>query len=361
MAVDQPALAAIPDGPVSVTFGDEGQILREPSKASPEDMAALAHQSYVAGKLDDAERYARIAANAGVPEAMRLLGAILTLGSDTKGQAEGVAFFQSAARKGDAKSLLALGYLSEQGVGGLKPETAEEYFARARSAGDDEALLAHGELLLTGEGRVVADPARARLLLTQSANAGNVEAMRLLALAHRDGLGGLQDLTQAERWLKLAADQGDGEAAFELGVWYSDVELTAYRPADAVRYFEKAVEKGVARAAALRGVLAKAGHDGEPGSPERAVSWWQRGASQGDGLSQFYLAISLAKGEGIARDYGEAFRLLLKSEAGGPLDTPTETAQRDGLIRAFSTDFGEEKTADFRREALEASGLRLRR
>ena len=70
----------------------------------------------------------------------------------------------------------------------------------------------------------------------------------------RRGEGVPQDPAEAVRWCRLAAEQGDAVAQFNLGELYALGEGVPQDPAEAVRWFRLAAEQGYAVQYAL-GVL----------------------------------------------------------------------------------------------------------
>lgn len=57
---------------------------------------------------------------------------------------------------------------------------------------------------------------KARLLLQKAAEAGNAEAMYNLGVLYQTGRGGTWDPTEARRWLQEAAEAGNAEAKEKL-------------------------------------------------------------------------------------------------------------------------------------------------
>src|SRR5581483_5732268 len=73
-----------------------------------------------------------------------------------------------------------------------------------------------------------------------AADAGQAEAQFDLGVLYAQGLGVRRDLTEATKWYKKAANQGNAEAEFALGQMYSRGWGVPRDEADAVRWFEMA-------------------------------------------------------------------------------------------------------------------------
>ena len=70
-----------------------------------------------------------------------------------------------------------------------------------------------------------------------------------------NGEGVPEDAAEAVRWFRLAAEQGDATAQFNLGVMYDNGEGVPKDAAEAVRWFRLAAEQGYAAAQLNLGVM----------------------------------------------------------------------------------------------------------
>ncbi|OPZ57981.1 MAG: putative beta-lactamase HcpC precursor [Deltaproteobacteria bacterium ADurb.Bin510] len=84
--------------------------------------------------------------------------------------------------------------------------------------------------------------------LMTAAQAGDTEAQYQLGIVYYHGEGAPRDLEQALNWFKLAAEQGDAEAQFNLGLMIGRGEGTAKNINQSVEWFKKAAEQGHAAA-----------------------------------------------------------------------------------------------------------------
>ena len=73
--------------------------------------------------------------------------------------------------------------------------------------------------------------------LEKKAKAGDAEAQYRLAAAYATGAGVAQDLSEAFRWVQLAADQGLATAQNNLGVMYLHGQGVEQSDEEAVRYY----------------------------------------------------------------------------------------------------------------------------
>lgn len=156
--------------------------------------------------------------------------------------------------------------------------------------------------ILAGPGRQ--DAALAHL--TSLAEDGTTAARRTLGIAllsrgEQDGKG--------VQWLRRAAEDGDADAAFQLGKLYS--AGAAGVPADAARafaWFSAAGKSGHAGAAYYLGIAWRDGYGVKTDHAE-AARWLRRAADSGIAAAQFLLANAYREGDGVPRDAAEAVHL----------------------------------------------------
>ena len=88
------------------------------------------------------------------------------------------------------------------------------------------------------------------------AQGGNTDAQCFFARLHWEGIGGPKDLTEAVKWLRMAAKQGDAYRQNNLGVMYAKGEGVPEDAAEAVKWFQRAADRGHVRANFCLGNLA---------------------------------------------------------------------------------------------------------
>jgi hypothetical protein len=128
----------------------------------------------------------------------------------------------------------------------------------------------------------------------------------------------LLEATSLEEFLrfKKAAEQGDAQAQFNLGVCYANGRGVAKDEKEAAKWFQKAAEQGQTKAQLYLGVYYTKGQ-GVAKDEKEAVKWIQKAAEQGHAEAQFYLGCCYAKGEGVARDQKEAVKWYRKAAEQG--------------------------------------------
>ncbi|CAH2602461.1 Non-specific serine/threonine protein kinase [Rhodovastum atsumiense] len=119
-------------------------------------------------------------------------------------------WFEKAAAREDPAGMYGLGYMHEEGRGGLaKNEVAAvDWYRRAVAAGEPGAMVTLGRRYRIGRG-VPKDYAQARTLYQQAADKGVPGAYIGLGLLYRDGQGVPCDLDMARHWFQKAADGGN--------------------------------------------------------------------------------------------------------------------------------------------------------
>ena len=100
--------------------------------------------------------------------------------------------------------------------------------------------------------------------------------------------------------LTKAANQGDADAQYNLGVAYHDGEGVPQDYAEAVRWWRKAAEQGNLMAQSNLGVAYEHG-EGVPQDRREALRWWKKAASRGHAEAQFDLGIFYSGNEGPKR------------------------------------------------------------
>jgi uncharacterized protein len=138
-----------------------------------------------------------------------------------------------------------------------------------------------------------------------AAEAGQAEAQFDLGVLYAQGLGVRRDLTAAADWYRKSAAQGNAEAEFALGQMYSRGWGIPRDEADAIRWFQMAnsVESDGPPTdwANIEGY-------GMPQDPRLAAYWYWQAADQGHPEAQLNLARLYASGNGVKRDQEQAAR-----------------------------------------------------
>ena len=94
------------------------------------------------------------------------------------------------------------------------------------------------------------------------------------------GEGVPRDDAEAARWYLKAAEQGDADAQFNLGVMHANGEGVPKNDAEAVRRYRKAAKQGLAKAQSSLGAAYALGK-GVPNDSVMAYMWFNLAGTQG--------------------------------------------------------------------------------
>ncbi|MCK9357724.1 MAG: hypothetical protein M0R22_11375 [Dehalococcoidia bacterium] len=145
----------------------------------------------------------------------------------------------------------------------------------------------------------------------RAADQGDAEAQFNLGVCYDTGQGVAMDRAKAMWWYRLAADQGHAAAQYNLGVCYDNGWLigqgVAVDHAEAVRWYHLAAAQGGAKAQYNLGVCFYKG-EGVAMDHAEAVHWFRLAAAQGYAAAQYNLGVCFYKGRGVAVDHAEADR-----------------------------------------------------
>ena len=177
------------------------------------------------------------------------------------------------------------------------------------------------------------DPAQAALDLRAAADAGNADAQFELGLACQLGLGVEQSAESAQHWYQLAFNQGHLAAHYNLGhlwFWYDARHFKGDDPANyiaedqwlpalnhatradtGITWYATRAEEGDAVAQWLMGLCTEHGTGGAQKDLVEALRWYRMGTQLGFGPAICNLADKYEKGIGVAPDLKEAMRLYL--------------------------------------------------
>jgi TPR repeat protein len=148
-----------------------------------------------------------------------------------------------------------------------------------------------------------------------AANKGEPEAEYDLGLLYAKGLGVQRDLQVAQQWYEAAATQGNAQAEFSLGQMYAQGWGIPANDASTLRWMEMANGSNGDNQEDL-GWLPIEGY-GTATDYTKAAYWYRLAADQGHAEAQFDLARLYSDGKGVPRDQTQAFKLLQMSSAQG--------------------------------------------
>jgi uncharacterized protein len=160
-------------------------------------------------------------------------------------------------------------------------------------------------------------------------DAASAQADAAAAAGVKAGIDAWQagDYTGAVRIWRPLADQGSGDAQFNLGQAY---RLGRGVPADlrtAQSWFEKAAQQGHAQAQANLGLILH-----QNGERQRAMPWIRKAAEAGDPRAQYVLGTELFNGDLLPKDWPRAYALMQLSAGQGMPFAVSNLQQMDKLI-----------------------------
>jgi hypothetical protein len=139
----------------------------------------------------------------------------------------------------------------------------------------------------------------------RAAEQGDVDAQYILGVMYAMGHGVAKNDAKAVEWYRKAAEQGLALAQNDLGFMYDMGQGVAKDYVKAVEWYSKAAEQGLAVAQYILGLMYAMGR-GVTKSDVKAVEWYRKAAEQGDADAQCDLGIGYAIGRGVAKSDAKA-------------------------------------------------------
>jgi TPR repeat protein len=148
-----------------------------------------------------------------------------------------------------------------------------------------------------------------------AAEAGQAEAQFDLGVLYAQGLGVQRDLTAAERWYRKSAEQGNAEAEFALGQMYSRGWGVPRDEADAMRWMQMANSPESDGPPTDWSLVEGYGMQQDQ---KQAAYWYELAAQKGHAEAQFNLGRLYATGKGgIPHDEEQALRWVRAAASQG--------------------------------------------
>jgi TPR repeat protein len=176
------------------------------------------------------------------------------------------------------------------------------------------------------------DYATALRELAPAAERGNAEAQYRLGIMYEFGRGVAMDKSKAMSLFRKSAAQGNSSAQVELGVIYATGDGIAQDDAKAVEWFRKAAVQGNATAQVDLGLMYAKG-TGVRRDDAQAIAWFRKAADQGLPLAQFKMGVAYENGEGVAKDEVLAYTSYAIAARDGNKEY---VSHRDELARQLS-------------------------
>lgn len=221
----------------------------------------------------------RRAADLGDAQAQYLVAQRYATGTGVvRDQSAAVSWYKLSAEQGHSEAQSALGVCYLAGVGGAPDfRRALEWLQKAAEQGDAKAQWNLGSVFASGRGGIKRDLPTAFILYKKAAAAGFVPAQATLGVL----FARVRDFEQAAFWLSKAAEQGDPEAQYNLGLAYIKGQGVAADLGAAFRWMVMAAEQGLAPAQARLGLMYVTG-DGVALDPVEAHKWLILASKAGD-------------------------------------------------------------------------------
>ncbi|KAG0254065.1 hypothetical protein BGZ95_006141, partial [Linnemannia exigua] len=161
------------------------------------------------------------------------------------------------------------------------------------------------------------DTASAFMTVLVKANLDDTESQVTLGDIYRGGIGVPQDLAAALMWYQKAADKGHARAQYYIGIMYDqgwgDLKKDSTK---AFEWFFKSSIQGLPEAQFQVGRAYTVGDGVEQDLP-KAMGWLHKAAEQGHAYSQFSLAAAYAEGQGVPKDVRKATAWAMKAAEQG--------------------------------------------
>lgn len=296
------------------TRGLRGLTEDSPARANSGDVSSMLRLAkfYVAGPTDVRDPaagfgWSRRAADAGSAEGAFNLALLFEAGTGVaQDKSQAVSFYTKAAESGYLPAMINLAAMQVEGEGTQKDQVAAaRLMQKAADARSIDGQFNMGTLFETGIG-IAKDQLEAIRWYRLAADQKDSRSMYRLGIIYADGIGVPQSASEAKRWLldsflpvqKLInlmidmelliasdrgrsaylakANEGDGNAAFRLGMLLSNEKNKEYDPTTALRLLKIAADKGFPAAMSSIGVLYANGQ-GVAQDDAEAIRWLRAG------------------------------------------------------------------------------------
>lgn len=146
--------------------------------------------------------------------------------TSTQSSQDVVEFYQYNADSGDASSLLFLGQVFYLGIGGVHRDIplARKYFEQAASLGNTSAVGYLGQMDFYGEAIEKPNYRKAYHNFRKASKEKSAIGLNGMGLLYWKGIEVMQDLDEAAKYFKQAADLEHPEASYNLGKVYSEID-----------------------------------------------------------------------------------------------------------------------------------------
>ena len=290
------------------------------------------------GAYEEARSIAEARHNAGDAQASYLYGFMIERGlGGLKDRARAINLYETAAEAGVADAEYAMGKLA---ASRRRYEEAFDWFTRAAAQGHAPAQAQLAALYAEGRGA----PRSAALAYewnARAAEAGDLDGMFGVAVAHLTGAGVDLDYERAAMAFEKAALGGHGPAQYNLALLYDSRLLGEPDRVQTMRWLRAAAAGGMPAANVVLGLMVhEGGVDPEGAAP---ADYFQKAAEAGDPQGMFLYAVALAEGDGREQDAAAASQWLESVMAAH--DAPRDLKAEARALRAKLTPGGDQEAA----------------
>ena len=226
-------------------------------------------------------------------------------------QARGI--YEKLAEKGDKKAQLKLGFMYQQGFGGSEDrEKAKYWYTLAAKQEQDRAKYLLGHLHQMGwlDGRPDYDKAKEWYESIKKTHPAGAIALGFIHETVDD------DYKRATEAYQLAAEQGDANGQYNLGLIYEKGKGVPMDFDKAQALYFKAADQGHAQAMVQLAGLYFNGQDG-PRNEQQALYWYKKAADLGDREALYQLGLMSETGVGTKLNFPYARNYYQKAAAKG--------------------------------------------
>jgi TPR repeat protein len=146
---------------------------------------------------------------------------------------------------------------------------------------------------------------QAATLCQSEADRGSLGATRLLASLYQQGNGVERSDSTAAFWYRRAAERGDPNSAFQLGLLLAATPGGPQREIEATTFLRQAADADVREAWPVLAERYEQGL-GTRRNDQEAAFWYRKAAEQGNRAAQYNLAGMYARGRGVVKSDAEA-------------------------------------------------------
>lgn len=236
-------------------------------------------------------------AEQGVEDAQLELGNMYENGLEVEQDyKEALNWYMKAAELMSEFAVLKVGefYLNGYGVEANSDEAFEWYMKAEQGWGSESAVDAMSDMVAEG---------KLEEFITRSEH-GDTDAQLKLGYIYENGIGVSADFQEALSWYMKAAEQGDSNGQYNVGMMYRDSfysEIIDQDHKEAVKWLSKAAEQGHAAAQYFLGDMYLKGN-GVKQNKYTAFEWFKKAADSGEALA----ILDLKSEFGITEDSEEA-------------------------------------------------------